>query len=87
MKHVTVDEMIGFVSMDTLDADSLALASKVNTHIRSCPHCRGTVRAFQAICDEMTALGDRQGFPAAAKRAYENAVAQKAPQQTMTRYD
>lgn len=83
MKHVTVDEMIEFVSLDTLDAKSLALASNVTTHIRNCPHCRGTVRAFQVICDEMTALGDRQGFPAAARRAYESAVAQQAPRQAM----
>ena len=83
MKHVTVDEMIGFVSLDTLDEKSLALASNVTTHIRNCPHCRGTVRAFQVICDEMTALGDRQGFPAAARRAYEAAAAYQPPRQTM----
>ena len=51
MKHVTVDEMIAFVSMDTLDEASLALASKVTTHIRSCTRCKGTLRAFQLICD------------------------------------
>ncbi len=83
MKHVTVDEMIAFVSMDTMDEASLELASKVTTHIRSCTRCKGTLRAFQLICDEMTAMGNRSGFPAAARRAYAYALEQEAQEQTV----
>lgn len=92
MKHVTVDEMIGFVSMDTPDEKSLELASKVTAHICRCAECRGKVRAFQVICDEMTAAGDRKHFPAAAKRAAEHAARQNAqnraiPQTSLSRCD
>lgn len=92
MKHVTVDEMIGFVSLDTLDEKSLELASKVTTHICRCTQCRGTVQAFQVICDEMTAMGERTQFPAAARRAAELAAqramqADAAPTKTLSRCD
>ena len=49
MKHLTIDEMIAFVSISELNTASLELASKVNTHIIECDLCRNKVRAFQEV--------------------------------------
>lgn len=62
MKHLTVDEIIDFVSFEKMDNESLANASKVNTHIISCASCLKKVRAFQAVYDELTALGKKADF-------------------------
>lgn len=39
MTHLTVEEIIEFVSFDKLNAETLALSTKVNEHIWSCPSC------------------------------------------------
>ena len=57
MKHLTVDEMIDFVSIKKIDASSLALASRVNTHIRECDRCLSRVRALVDIYDELERRG------------------------------
>lgn len=62
MKHLTVDEMIDFVSFNKLDSESLALASKVNAHIFDCHTCRKKVESFQIIYDELVKLGRRDEF-------------------------
>lgn len=59
MGHLTVDEMIDFVSLTNVDSDSLDLLSKVNGHIGKCRECRDRVRAFLAIYDEFEKLGIR----------------------------
>ncbi len=53
MKHLTVNEIIDFVSVEKLDAESLALISKVNSHILKCDKCLCKVRAFTAVYEEM----------------------------------
>lgn len=62
MKHLTVDEMIDFVSFNKLDSESLALASKVNAHIFECHTCRKKVEAFQIIYDELVKMGRKEEF-------------------------
>lgn len=62
MKHLTVDEMIDFVSFNKLDSESLALASKVNAHIFECHTCRKKVESFQIIYDELVKLGRKDDF-------------------------
>ena len=62
MKHLTVDEMIDFVSFNKLDSESLALASKVNAHIFKCEICRKKVEAFQIIYDELVKMGRKEEF-------------------------
>lgn len=52
MDHLTVDEIINFVSFDNPDAGAVANAVRVNTHIRSCAECMRKVRAYQAVYDE-----------------------------------
>ena len=53
MKHVTAEEMIDFVSFDRIDPQTLANASAVTTHIRTCSACLRRVNAFQMIYDEL----------------------------------
>ena len=52
MNHLTIDEIIRFVSFDTLDNDNLLLAGKVNSHILACTECRDKVRVYQKMYDE-----------------------------------
>lgn len=49
MKHITIDEILDFVSIERMDAKSLELASKITTHIRECDDCLQKVRAFQNV--------------------------------------
>ena len=56
MDHLTVDEMIRFVSLSKWDEDAMKLSVTVNGHIRKCEKCLRTVRAFQMIYDEFTAM-------------------------------
>ena len=60
--HLTVDEMIDFVSFNKLDHESLALASKVNTHILECNACRKKAEAFQLVYDELVRMGRKDDF-------------------------
>lgn len=65
MKHLTVDEMIDFVSLTELNADALMLSATVNGHIRQCEQCLNHVRAFQMIHDEFSRIkrsGDFKEF-------------------------
>ncbi len=60
MNHLTVDEIINFVSSDRLDVDSVANAVRVNTHIRSCGECMSKVRAYQAVYGELFNICNKQ---------------------------
>ncbi len=64
MKHLTVDEMIDFVSFNKLENESLVLASRVNAHIFACQDCRNKVEAFQTVYDELVNLGKEDNFKA-----------------------
>lgn len=61
MKHLSVDEMIDFVSLTDLSENALMLSAAVTGHIRQCEKCLKRVQAFQLIHDEfirMKASGD-----------------------------
>ena len=62
MKHLTVDEIIGFVSFDKINEETLALASKVNNHIGVCEECLRKVRTFQLVNDSLESLKRDAGF-------------------------
>lgn len=62
MDHLTIDQIIDFVSMDALTEQTLALAASVNGHIRKCPQCLQLVRAFQMIYDEFSVLARSGDF-------------------------
>lgn len=57
MTHLTVEEMINFVSFDKISNETTALASKVNSHICSCGECFEKVAAFQDVYDELCRIG------------------------------
>ena len=57
MKHITVDEIIDFVTDETLDAKSMENASKVTAHICKCSECLKKVQAFQKVYEEFERLG------------------------------
>ena len=52
-KHLTTEEIIDFVSFETVNEKTLALASAVNGHIRECAECRQRVAAFGDIYEEL----------------------------------
>lgn len=56
MKHLTVDEILNFVSLTELNNESIELSAAVNGHIRKCEKCLKLVRAFQMIYDEFSRL-------------------------------
>lgn len=56
MKHLTVDEILNFVSLTELNSESIELSAAVNGHIRKCENCLKLVRAFQMIYDEFMRL-------------------------------
>ena len=62
MKHLSIDEIIDFVSINKLDIESLKLASDVNAHILRCNACRKKVEAFQNVYDELTQMGKKEYF-------------------------
>lgn len=67
MKHLTVDEIIRFVSMTELNDETLALSAIVNSHIRRCKECLDLVRAFQLLHDEFMHMQNGGEFVKAAK--------------------
>lgn len=75
MQHVTVDEIIAFVSFDRFDPETIALSKKVNGHIKNCDECLRKVRAFQVIYDELVSKGRREDFKRAAHQAAKSASA------------
>lgn len=62
MEHLTVDEIIDFISLTELNNDAIVLSATVNRHIRKCEKCLRLVRSFQVIYDEFSLLGSERGF-------------------------
>lgn len=62
MEHLSIDEMIEFVSANEINGQSIELAKKVNGHIRNCAECFDKVRAFQMIYDEFRRIGSGDSF-------------------------
>jgi hypothetical protein len=56
MKHLTVDEIIDFVSFKQINDETMALASKVNHHIFTCEDCLRKVRAFRMVSKSFKVL-------------------------------
>lgn len=62
MKHLTVDEIIQFVSLTELNSEAINLSASVNEHIRKCGKCLKLVRAFQMIYDEFSRTSQGNDF-------------------------
>ena len=77
MKHLTVDEIISFVSINKLDDESLELAAKVNAHIWECGGCRNRVDAYQTVYDEFVRMGTEAEFKRLAAAAADGVKSEK----------
>lgn len=73
MIHLTKEEIIQFVSFDSLDAASLSFAGKVNTHLLECPECRKRVIAYQKMNDLLKAPGSGKEILEMAKETEQEA--------------
>lgn len=62
MNHLTVDDIIRFVSLTELNDEAIKLSAAVNGHIRKCGKCLERVRAFQMIYDEFSAVETKADF-------------------------
>ncbi|MBQ2963194.1 MAG: hypothetical protein IJE14_00905 [Clostridia bacterium] len=49
MEHLTVEEIIKYVTANKVDRETVDLLSKVNGHIRKCPACEERVSAFECV--------------------------------------
>ncbi len=56
MKHLSIDEIIDFVSLTELNGDSITISATVNGHIRKCEKCLKLVRSFQMVYDAFSRL-------------------------------
>lgn len=54
MNHLSIDEVIEFVSFNKMTKENLELAARVNAHICRCEKCLELVNKYQAIYDEYT---------------------------------
>ncbi len=68
MKHLTVEQIIDFVSFETLDNNTLQIASQVTAHINCCDECMEKVRAFQTVYDRLKERGVEKYFEAEAEK-------------------
>lgn len=48
MEHLSISDVINYVTASKVDRETLDLMSKVNFHIRSCSACREKIEAFEA---------------------------------------
>lgn len=62
MEHLKLDEILEFVSIENYTEENIALATKVNAHIRNCKECFDKVKAFQIIYDEFLDMGHYATF-------------------------
>ncbi|MBQ8762725.1 MAG: hypothetical protein IJZ07_01300 [Clostridia bacterium] len=53
MEHLSVEEIIKYVTANKVDNETLDLLSKVNGHIRNCSSCKEKVNSFECINDEI----------------------------------
>lgn len=53
MEHLSIEEIIKYVTVNKVDKETLDLLSKVNGHIRICSFCREKVASFERVSDEL----------------------------------
>ena len=58
MKHLTFEEIIDFISFQSLDENTVKLIQKVNGHICKCAACREKVKAYQTVADGFSGIAD-----------------------------
>lgn len=76
MRHLTVDEIIQFVSLTEMNEDAVHICATVNSHICKCGECLRQVQAFQTIYDAFARLHGGENFAQYVYRAAEQAAAE-----------
>lgn len=54
MEHLSIEEIIMYVTETKVNDDTLKLFSRVNGHIRNCPHCKEKLNSYELINDNLT---------------------------------
>lgn len=62
MTHLSIEEIIKYVTATKVDNETLDLLSKVNVHIRTCPSCREKLESYERVNDEFKKTGLQDGF-------------------------
>ena len=57
MEHLSIEEIIKYVTSSKVNIETLDLLSKVNGHIRNCPSCKEKVDSYENINDEILENG------------------------------
>lgn len=83
--HPNLNDLIAFVSMDTLNADTLALSAAVNAHLADCAACRARVRDLQAVYDALCREMNASHAAAALARAAHETETPLNPTEAETR--
>ena len=52
--HLTTEEILNFITMDSVTPEGIQLAAKVNCHIMQCEECRKQVAAYQIVSDKLS---------------------------------
>ena len=80
--HPNLNDLIAFVSMDALNAGTVALSAEVNAHLADCAACRARVRDLQTVYDALCREMNTSAAAAAlARTAHET---ETHPQRTET---
>ncbi len=58
MTHLSVEDIIFYVTATTPDSETLAHIGKVNAHVLSCESCREKLEAFQVVNKGLSSLKD-----------------------------
>ena len=76
--HLTIDEILDFVSMTAVTPEAVALATRVYGHMNQCAACSRLVRAFLLIDEELERLGAAGLLPEEAESIAEAASEENA---------
>lgn len=53
MEHLSIEEILNYVSATKINDETLELFSKVNGHIRNCPSCKKKINALELANEEL----------------------------------
>lgn len=62
MEHLTIEEIIKYVTASRVDGETLKLLSKANGHIRNCTLCKEKIDSYETINDELKKEVPENGF-------------------------
>ncbi len=60
MEHLSIEEIIKYVTANKTDAETLDLLSRVNGHIRVCSQCKEKLLAYEYVNDTLKLSADEK---------------------------